>query len=111
MWSQSSYAAPTFCMGVVDIDPASGLQTSVVPLTGLGNLRSDESVSSGRLRLPGATTPAEEENREPAKAADGRRFAPWHDAALRGHDAGRPAGRHPVHVKECLHMIHLGKPM
>ena len=76
-----------------------------------------EAVTSGRLRLPCATTPAEDEQGrpapkrvrqklpEPAKArwaADGRRFAPWHyvEEAMM-HDA---AGRlHIIPAADFLH--------
>ncbi|CAE7923243.1 unnamed protein product [Symbiodinium sp. KB8] len=80
-----------------------------------------EAVTSGRLRLPCATTPAEDEQGrpapkrvrqklpEPAKArwaADGRRFAPWHyvEEAMM-HDAAGRLHIIPPAAKEKLHMI------
>ena len=80
-----------------------------------------EAVTSGRLRLPCATTPAEDEQGrpapkrvrqklpEPAKArwaADGRRFAPWHyvEEAMM-HDAAGRLHIIPPAAKEKLHML------
>ncbi|CAE7879635.1 unnamed protein product, partial [Symbiodinium necroappetens] len=80
-----------------------------------------EAVTSGRLRLPCATTPAEDEQGrpaptrvrqklpEPAKArwaADGRRFAPWHyvEEAMMHDSAGRLHIIPPA-AKEKLHML------
>ena len=80
-----------------------------------------EAVTSGRLRLPCAATPAEDEQGrpapkrvrqklpEPAKArwaADGRRFAPWHyvEEAMMHDTAGRLHIIPPA-AKEKLHML------
>ncbi|CAE7664169.1 eIF3-S7, partial [Symbiodinium necroappetens] len=92
-------------------DRLRGLSAGSLHRADVGEMEADglvfhEAVTSGRLRLPCATTPAEDDQErpapkrvrqklpEPAKArwaADGRRFAPWHyvEEAMMHDSAGR----------------------